>query len=181
MKTPQQLLAKLRDLSKSAGENYYERISIADTLLQDKHWLEAEHAGSDFKAAKALEDHYFHDLSGAMGLFDLLHIFRKHPEQKDWEKHGYNLKKMYATLKKTADKAEPPRRATVAELDAAQEQVKDLQYQLQHQRKLVKEHKTQGETLSQQVDRLKEENFRLKGRVEELERILEKWTGKKVA
>lgn len=176
-----QKIVRLKTLVASAGENYYERISLAAELLADRHWLETEHRGNDIEAAQALEDEYFHDLCGVMGLWGLLQIYRRYPNQSDWKKFKYNLRKMYESLKPEPSGREPYRRATVAELDAARGQAKALEATLKHEQKKVVEAVSEVEALRQKVVKLQRENERLKGRIEELERIIDVFNPKKTA
>lgn len=188
MATTQELLARLRDLTKSAGENYYERIQIADQLLSDRQWVESEHGGSDHKAAKTLEDVYFHDLCGLMGLWDLIHILRKYPQRKEWEKFKYNLRKMHESLKPEPAKVDPPRRATIKELEQLQDTNESLKFQLNRQKEIVAtikqelvDWKSRAEKLEKRVAVLELENATLKGRLEELEAVLERLAPSTVA
>src|ERR1035438_4251480 len=89
-------LARLRVLIGQAGSNYFERISIASDLLDNQEWLLVAYQGDAFDAANMLEKLYFHDLCGAMTIWEILHIYQKFPTEKKWEAHKYNLKKMHA-------------------------------------------------------------------------------------
>src|SRR5437899_3224435 len=75
----EKLLASLARLSKQAGENYYKRIVIADTLLKDKAWTDK--IGDEYKAAEFLQDKYFHDLSGSNDDLDALADLPENPRR----------------------------------------------------------------------------------------------------
>ena len=87
-------LARLKSLSNEAGSNHYERIGLVDRLLNDEQWLKSNWNGDDYKAAEALEENYFQDLSGSMTIFQLLQIFRRFPNLKDWVDRKYNLRSL---------------------------------------------------------------------------------------
>lgn len=163
---PQALLTELRTLQGQAGANYYRRTALAAQLLADRQWLEAEHRGNEIKAAKAIEDVYFHDVCGLLSLWDLLAIVRKFPDEAQWAARGYHLRRLREACK-VKGKKRTRRQATLAELYAAQQALERAQAELDEVRPRLKS--------------LERENERLKGRVEELERILERFGAKKTA
>lgn len=183
MSNSRQLLARLKSLLGEAGRNYYERIKIAESLLTDRQWVASEHGGDDYKAAEVLEDEYFHDLCGLMGLWDLLHIYRRFPELKDWEANGFHLRKMFDQLKAEHRPVRTERRtARVADLERLEAEKKDAECQL---KKVKADLKAKDEVvqskderiaeLESRVKKLEAENLRLRGRIEQMEAVLDRF------
>lgn len=133
------LLARLQELSEQSGKNYYERIHIADTLLQDREWLKTEFVGDDYKAAESLEAKYFHDLSGSMTVWMLLQIYRRFPNEKDWQKCSYNLRTLYGMCKPAKQTGRTRAAVKVAEFEKVQEKAKEATYRMQQAEKQVQE------------------------------------------
>lgn len=172
------LLMRLRDLSTQAGENYYERIQIADTLLKDKEWIAIHYSGNAFRAADHMQECYFHDLCGLMTIWDLMQVYRKFPKKDDWIKHKYNLRKMYEFTKvKTASTSGgggTRRAAKIADLEKLEENNTLLKKQIQAKEKIVDEKDKKIAELESQVRTLQMEKARLQGRIEELEALLDR-------
>jgi chaperonin cofactor prefoldin len=178
MHDPNQLIVRLGELIRGAGENYYERIQIADTLLKDKEWVEAHYSGDAFRGADHLEECYFHDLCGMMTIWDLMQIYRKFPKKDEWVKHKYNLRKMFEFTKvktTTATTGGSTRRAAkVEDLDRLEETNLALKKQLQTTNQVVVSKDKKIEDLETEVRSLQRENARLNGRIEELESLLDR-------
>lgn len=182
MDDTRKLLTQLKALAGQAGRNYFERIRIAEALLSDKHWLAAEHGGDDYRAAEVLEAEFFHDVCGMMGLFDLLHIYRRFPNVADWEKNGFRLREMYAQLKAEQRPAATTERRTakVADVVRLEGEKKAVEFQLKKVKDDVKAKDVALQTkderigeLETRVKRLETENLKLRGRLEQMEAVLE--------
>jgi hypothetical protein len=158
--------ARLGALVRQAGVNYFERATLANELLQDKDWIAAALGGSDWKAVELLQAEFFHDLAGTIHLTDLIRLVQHWPDEKDWRAFGYHLGKMMKALK-PAHKPRTYRRPKLKEYEALLTRVKEVEYQrntiLSERDKLLK-----------RVAEVEKENDRLKGRVEELEGLIEK-------
>jgi len=173
--TSAQALARLATLSEDAGTNYYERIQLADQLMQDRNWLATNFKSDDYAAAEMLETKYFHDLSGSMTVWMLLHIYRKFPNQADWKAQKYHLRTLYAMCKPPANTSPTVKRTIkVADYEKVEQQVKETKFQLQQKTKALEVRESELEILKKKVTRLERENAELHGRVNELERILSK-------
>lgn len=171
--TAGEMLARLKELADQAGRNYYERIKLADSLLQDRAWLQASFASDDYKAAEYLEAECFHDLSGSMTVWQLLHIYRKFPDESEWRKRKWNLRTLYDLCKPKAEGKGSKRRAIkVAEYEALEQRHKEAEYRVKQLGKENAAKDSQLESLQRRVRDLETDNNRLKGRVEELERIV---------
>lgn len=168
------LLARLSELAKAAGHNYYERISIANQLLEDKEWIGREFKGDDYKAATVLEVKYFHDLSGSMTIWMLLQIYRKFNKEKTWEDANYNLRALYARCKPETTKGSGTRSTVrIAEFEKVQQEAQEARFHVNKLKKEVNDKESELEQLRKMVAKLENENLRLKGRIEELERIVQ--------
>jgi predicted nuclease with TOPRIM domain len=169
----QDRVKQLRELIGEAGRNYYKRIALASALLSDKAWIEAEHGSDDYRAAEALEDHFFHDLSGSFSLWELLRIYQKFPDEAQWKAERYHLKNLLGRCVVKESRG-PVRRVSIKEFDAVKDQAETAQAEIRH---LKKQNTSKDETiasLQKRVDELEEENAILRGRVDELEKILGK-------
>ncbi len=172
---PSQILVRLRALTGEAGHNYFVRISLVHALLQNAAWLQSEHGGDSYRAAEALEDNYFHDVCGAVTLWQLLQIYQRFPAEADWQKHGYHIGKMLEACKPAQEEAPCKTTRTVvkkAEMEAVQNRAAEAESQLKARVKEIKAKDQQIVDLQDQVAKLKTENSKLLGRVEELERVL---------
>lgn len=157
---PSELLVKLKKLAVAAGNNYYQRIAIAEQLLSNRDWITSSFSGDIDQAVGALEQDYFHDLSGSMTLWQLLHIYRKYPKEDVWKKHGYNLRKLYETCRAPREK-QTRRAIKVSEFEALEQRLKDANFRIQQLTKKLTD-----------FTKIESENKVLKGRIEELERIV---------
>ncbi len=173
-KSPATQLARLRTLMESAGHNYFERISIAKDLLANSEWIQSEHGGNPYHAAEALSSKYFHDISGLMSMWDMLKVVTKFPEEVQWKQHSYNLQDMLELCKPVADPNLKPRTTIkVAEYEAVKDKAAELESRVKQDATRIRQKDREIEALKTRVDVLEEENAQLKGRVQELERILE--------
>lgn len=172
MQTSAKLLARLGDLIATAGANYYERIQIADTLIQDKEWLLAEFKGDDYKAAEVLEEQYFHDLSGSLTIWQLMHVYRKFPNEADWRKHKYNLRKLFELTKPEPTPRREYRSVTRKLFEEVEQRAKEMEFQVKKVNKELSARDQEISSLKDKVSRLERENIKLKGQVEELEKIV---------
>jgi hypothetical protein len=172
--SPATLLIRLKSLANHAGRNYYERVKIATTLLDDHEWVESAYKGDAYRAAESLEHEFFHDLCSARSIWELITIFRKFPERAQWEQRKWNLTVLAAACKPDREELNTPRRIKVAEFEEVQKQKADLEFQV---KRLDKESTNKENVivgLQKRVAELERENTHLKGRVDELERVLSK-------
>jgi hypothetical protein len=148
----------------------FSEFSVAE-LLANREWIDGDFRGDEIKAATYLETEFLYELSGAMSVWDLLQIYRKFPDKKVWDANKFNLGKLLelATPKKEPQKRERP---SVSELKELESKVINLSLQLKNEQQEKKVIMKQKESMEERVRRLERENERLKGRVEELERLL---------
>lgn len=159
-----QLIAELKTLSTKAGENCYRRIVIAEQILADREWIQEHHGGDPWKAASALEDDFFDDLSGAISLWGMLEILRHFPNESDWKKRKYSLRKLQADINPPENKPQRVKeklpRINRDEYESIKQERDTLLKSVDSQQKKLK--------------KLEVENIELKGRLKELERVLDK-------
>ncbi len=177
-KTTGQMLARLKTLISESGRNYYERISLAAALLDDKVWVAAEFSGDAYKAAETLEVQYFHDLCSMWSLWDFLGVYRKFPDEQDWRRHEYHLGKLLDLCRPAPEPRRPRTVIKKADHEAIVQRAKELEYQVGKEIREKTQFKTEADRLRDEVVALREENTRLKGRIEELERLLDRKYGK---
>jgi hypothetical protein len=160
--TTKQALAELKKLAKEAGRSLYRRLELAAVVLQDLDWIAQVHGGSDLKAQDALEDEFFRDVGGYVTLGKLLAMYRHVPKAK-WVELRY---KVQAIELEYDEQAAPDKRETgvrTAWKQIAEERGDKLEAA---ERKIL--------ILQAKVDGLTSENERLKGRIEQLEKMLER-------
>lgn len=90
----EQQLARLRD---QAGAAHYTRLKMADALLKKREWVTAQDkgGGDENTALDRLEGLYFADIVGVVSLPELLDLFHHFPDIATWQKHRFNMKKMW--------------------------------------------------------------------------------------
>lgn len=166
------LLATLKRLAGEAGANYYRRIEAVDQLLQNREWIDLSFKGDDYKAAEILEEEYLHDLSGSLTVWQLLTIYRKFPNESDWQKHKYNLRALSALCKPEQKRTVTRTTVKVAEFEAAQQRAKEAQYRAKQLEKNLSDRDAELESLRRRVVQLEAENEQLKGQVAALEKVV---------
>ena len=166
------LLAKLQELSLQAGSNYFERISIANQLHQDREWIDQNFRGDDYGAMEALEIKYFHDLSGSMTIWMLLQIYRKFPDEKQWKDMKYNLRALYAKCKPETEHRTQTR-VKMADFQRIEQENQEVKYQNKQLVKKVADRETELDKAQKRIQQLEAEVLRLKGRIDSLERIVQ--------
>lgn len=180
--TGNEMLAKLIEMRDRAGVNHYERIALAGRLLKDREWVEspAGGGGDEDKAITRLEEDAFADLCSAVGLPQLLDLLHHYPDQKDWRRHKYNFRRMWAEWKaKQKPKARPQEAAkrtynkSLVEPIAFQ-RLPEVQKNRQYER-AVQKHESDLEKiarLEKEVADLKEENGRLLEKLKAMRALL---------
>ena len=176
--TPAQILARLKQLAGEAGERAYERVRLAAALLKDKAWLgEPQFEGDEWKAREHLEQDFFGDLCGSVPLARLLAIYEQFPNVEDWRSARFNLMAMSAMLKKKEGEEREghgPRRATLKELEEAQDKAKHFEFMYKQSRDDGQSKDKRIAELEAGMAKLRDENAELRGRVKQLEELLEK-------
>ncbi len=166
IQSPSVLLPELASLMRASGQNYYRRIQIADQILQNKDWVLESFRGDPHKAADVLEEKYFHDLCGVVSIWDLMQIYRRFPEEKDWESYGYNLRvmldKLHVPGNKNSNKARDVKRATIKQLEETQTQAKDYKYRFEMASEKLIAAKAMIGQLKENITDLQKENAALR-------------------
>jgi len=171
-----EMLTKLKALVGEVGKVHFERVALAYKLLGNKEWIESEFNGDDWKAAEFLEEECFGDLCGAMSLWDLLKIRQHFPKEADWARCKWNLAKLMAECK--TDTPKVTRTAIKkADYEAVQQQAAESAAMLKKERRESASKDERIAKLEKDCTRLNRENAVLRGRIEELERLLGKKFG----
>lgn len=175
---------QLRDLANKAGETAYKRIGLATRLLADKEWIAAEHGGDSHAALETIENDFFGDLCGSMPLARLLKMHEVVKEE-DWKKHRFNLQRVSAEYQERLAAQKPERETPVR---VTREQLEQEKQQAEHWRavastkeKEVKKVASELEQLRRELAEKKTEIAVLQGRVQELERVVEKFSQRQSA
>jgi len=165
--TAKEMVNELARLSLEAGKNVYLRAKLATELLADRTWVEEEFRGNDFDASDHLEETYFSDLSGAYALADLVGLYQALPDDKEWAKKNYNLRKLMQAVY-TPEKREPYQRATWKQVRELEKQLTELKVE---STALAKERDGLRRELAQathRLGRLEAQNDELRGEVHKL-------------
>jgi len=158
--TTKQALAELKKLAASAADNLYRRIELAATVMQDLDWIASVHDGSDLKAQDALQSEFFKDLGGYVTLGKLIAMYR-HVPATDWKECRYDV----AAVEVLYDQQAAPDQKETRNRKAWKAAAEELEQKLDVAERRVA-------SLQTKVDELTLENGRLRGRVEQLERLL---------
>lgn len=174
--TGNQIYVRLMSMRDKAGKDHFERIKLAQALLQDKDWVESESGGGgdEDKAITRIEENCFADLCGVMGLPQLVEIYNAYPNVEDWITHKCNLREMWSRMKakerSQSSKNKKPKGSRGTVLSPSAAEFFHMPLYRQEQAYLKVEEKV--ETQAQKIIRLEEENRWLKDRVKELEQQL---------
>lgn len=158
-------LAELANLVNKARDNNYRRIQLAVEAYDDKAYWES----SDFVSTDAVEaflqEKYLADLCDAVSFQDVYQLYKSVPNRSDWVECRYSLRRLYALMLERRPKeksdSEPRKRATVAELTKANEELYDA-------RAALKNREDENAKLRQEIESLRQQLAFLKGQIEEL-------------
>lgn len=168
---------KLRSMADKAGSAAYERLGLAAQLMLDKEWIAAEHGGDSHVALETIEAEFFHDLCGSVPLARLLKMREVVPEE-EWRRHRYNLQRVAAAYAEQMAAQKPERekveRITREQYEKVQEDVEHFRAVARKQETETKQAQTEVQRLRTELDEKKTEIAVLRGRIEELERILDR-------
>jgi len=175
MATTRQALLELKKLAKSAADNLYRRIELSAQVMGDLDWIAAEHGGSDLKAQDALQDQFFKDLGGFVSLGKLIAMFRNVP-QETWAELKYDVAAVEVVYDGQAvEKTEKGTKTAWKPIaEERGDKIECLQRQVSNVTELADKQRSEVELLRAKVEELTRENDRLLGRVEELQRLLDR-------
>jgi hypothetical protein len=103
-KTTTQKLAHMMELATLGGESLYERIALAEEVLQDAEWIDT-HYRNQGEAMDYLHDKYFADQSW-LSMTRILTVYRKFPHLEEWRKYKFDLYAMWNECKPARDETE---------------------------------------------------------------------------
>lgn len=145
-----QLLAKLKRLAADARTNLYERIKLAAEVLEDRDWVAQSFDGDLAKAEEAVGQDYFSDVGRMYTLGTLLSVLKRFPKEAQWVEYRHDIHALVAVWESEHQPEEKTpsitrKRATVAELEAAEKRIAELERELTRLR-------AENESLRQQID-----------------------------
>ena len=177
------LLIQLKTTRHQAGERCHERIKIAHELFTSHQDVLLDKFGGLEAARVAMNDEYFDDLCGLVNFDQLLAIYEAFPQIEDWKAAKFNLSVMLASWqaknkqerKEDAEATGRTRRAAkLSDLERAQQDVSEFQYALKREKEMHESTQERLRRLEQENHTLREQNAELRGRVGEMERMLER-------
>ena len=177
--TTKSKLAELKKLAGHAGELLYKRVRLAAEVLADGAWIEEAFDGDDMKAHDAVAEQYFGDLGGLMTVGEMIAIYHQFPEQAVWQTNRYNLCALDIEYHKQVAvdedaEAKPERiswKTKTAEVIAEKNHV---EAEAQRLRAAADSQSTELAALRSRVKELEADNAMLRGRLEELQRIMDR-------
>ena len=178
-KRTRELLARMKKLAAEGKENLWERIKVAAELVADHDWIASDHNGDELRAKDAIQMEYFHELNGTYTLGVLLAIYAEFPDESTWQEYRYNLSAMRALWEEARVSDEESRTRTSIKKADYDKVVEDLEVAAarakQTQELLEKRSQELSELIAQNRE-LERENAILRGRIEELERLVSRQT-----
>jgi chromosome segregation ATPase len=172
--TTKQKLVRLKELSRQAGANIFERCKLASEVLQDTDWL--AQCGDEFKARDLLQAEYFRDLSGFISIGRLVELYEKFPLESKWKEYKYDLAAMDSLEREMSatenDGLKGVRTAWKPLAEKFEREVTDLRQDLQSAHQKARIANGEVEKLRGEIRELERENATLRGRITQLERML---------
>ena len=180
-------LTRLEELRLQAGKLRgelgavtYERVQLAVAVYEDDDWVLDSFAGNQEAAAEFLEKKYLPDMLGAIEFYDAMRIIKAIPDQADWKRLDYDFKDLYAEMeareRKCDEEAQPKatkkRVPSVRQFREQEAAIADLTSKSESLVAIVKAKDDRLTALEKANDELRQDNARLKGRIDELERWL---------
>lgn len=169
-------LKELRRLRDSVGSSLYERSRLASVCLADTDWLAEEFEGDEFRAADYVQEKFFSELGGSIGVLELVSIYRQFPDVAAWKEREYNIKTLLAEVQTARPERE---KRTVTRV--TRKEYEDLKDAKEHAEFVAKRYEQEAkdkigvvERLQERVRELENENHTLHGRISELERLLDR-------
>lgn len=168
-------LLSVSALKTSGLTGLHQRMRLLVDVFEDASFRE-DIGGDDYEIANAL-DKYVDDC--VLTFLELRTVLQAFPSEADWQKANLRQLLADATAKGAASKLEggekPPRRTvTIKEYDRLSEQLKDAQ----HSSKTLTDEVSE---LRAENRRLLAENAKLEGRIVEMERAIERYSGERHA
>ena len=171
------LLLEAKTLMQKSGATARTRIELLSKVFDDDGFRAESGAVDDFGAAEVL-DEYLQDL--CVGFLELRQMLKHCPTDPAWETG--NLRELHFKTvdilreQAAANKPEAAQRTrrgvTVAEYEELDRDKQDAEARCRYLEKQHEEVVVKTTTLKEDNQRLREENIRLEGRIEELERIV---------
>jgi hypothetical protein len=167
--TTEQKLAKLKTLRDSAGKTTFERIKLACAVYEDRDWV--GHFADDAAAEAHLQEEYLADLCGTVSFLDCYRILQAVPQEEDWKRCKFNLRRLYALMEERQPTPKEPRSERRRPMKA--DDAEALQEDLKNAEVTIKRREDESRKLYDENEQLRQKVARLEGRIEELERMLQ--------
>lgn len=191
-KATKELFKQLKRLASEGNANIFQRIATAAKLFEDESWVVEVHDGNIDKAIEAVESEFFSMLGGNPPLTKLMRVYRYWSDESKWAEYAYNLQAMCDVYDAETEEEKPARtkRQTWGKKDVEErdEKINTLEYKLKREEERregaedeVSELRRQLRETRDELERVNGENATLKARVEELERLLEKFAPSQTA
>ena len=172
--TTKRLLAELKTLRDSGDANIYQRIKVAESVIDDADWLNEFHDGDPTAAVASLEHEFFSMLGGSPTLGQLITAYKTFPDESAWKEYRYNVRIMVdLAAEKTASNSngENVERKQYKKMYAeAEKTIEDLEYNGRRDRQAVESFTTELEAVKEELARANQEIARLNGQIEVLRR-----------
>lgn len=171
--TVKSMLAKLKTLANCAGETLHERVRLASAINADREWLEEACNGDEYQAAEILAEHFQDVCHGRLNMLSLLNLYNKMPDLKDWRKYRFNVMAMLDAIAINEDRVPSDRRrATIKDIEERDDKIKELEYHVTRDKQELGDKVAEIEKLRVRIGELSEENARLRGRIEQMEKVM---------
>mgnify|MGYP005725305667 CR=1 FL=1 len=167
-KTTTQKIAELKEVSRNLRRNIYRSVKLAAEILSDTDWIAQVHGGNLDAAEAAIESEYFSAISGLLTLGTLLDIYRHFPSENQWIERNYNLSAMHAEWEDS--RAEESKETLQGHRTSWKKEAEKLKKELDEATTAISDRKT----LIQRINDLEIENAELRGRLAELEKLVER-------
>ncbi len=173
-KSLKEKFSRLQVLSNEAGPALFERIKIASEIMSDTGYIEARYANDEEACSEELGRKYFLDLAGLMSVWQLVEVFRAFPNEEIWKEDSYNLKVLRDRY--LANREKPTgggrRSAKIEDIKERDEKIEELKYNIKRFEETSKREEKEITRLKEENIKLREENALLRGRIGELERMM---------
>jgi DNA repair exonuclease SbcCD ATPase subunit len=160
-------LKKVDDLIARSNASLYDRVKLLVEIWEDKDFL-AHHDG-DIDKAEAMLDTKLGDYG--IGFFEAQAILKHFPQRPHWV--GNSIRAMLAKALEAEEASRKEAKSPVTRKGPVpRKEHQEIVQQLEQSKKRVDGLQDETGRLRAEIERLREENAMLKGRVAELERIL---------
>ena len=172
-------IAELKKITPQMEDAIYRGAKAASRCLQDATWLARHFDGDEVAAAEHLQSDYFAWAGDLFSLWDVIQAYRWMPERSQWAEYRYNVQAILARHEEaTTDEApKRERHSYKKEANELREACDGLRAQIEVAKTEANERVAEATSLAARCHALEQENARLRGRIEELERLVPSLAG----